>query len=369
MQNGFPHVPFNNVKLQNQSIKEELMEAISGVLDSDRVLDGPHRAALEQNLIARTGRKYAIPTTSGTTALGIISKAYYEPDAIVSLPAVTFVATANAFKMDGWRLHFYDNTSSIHTHLMESKLIIGVGLFGARPRSGISVRGTFHGAYVEDACQSWLAPQRNDPVQSNHTQVISFDPTKNIASLGNGGAIVTDDPKLADFAQKFINHGKDQDGDFVLAGGNHRMSELECAALNVKFKHLDSWMDRRRSVAAYYLNELSPTSYYTPVMQASQLWNHGLQKFVMEVQTGHRDSLRAFLAERNIETKIHYERTMIDHGHLFDMESPSENMRAVHESAAATMAEWISLPFYPELTPEQLYHVVKSFKEYFELNT
>lgn len=359
MQNGYLSVPFNNVKLQNQSIKNELMEAISSVLDSDRMLDGPHREELEANLVRLTDRKYAVVTHSGTAALGIISKAYYEPNRYVDLPAATFIATANAFKNDGWRVSFYDNLNG-NVLSQDVALIVGVGLFG-KP----DIQHTGNIPYVEDACQSWLGTNPFPGNIARHTQVISFDPTKNIASLGNGGAIVTDDIKLANFARQYINHGKSQNG-FTMTGMNLRMSELECATLNVKLRHVDEWQKARRSVAMYYMNEFSRISPVTCLMKISDLWNHGLQKFVISVPNEDRAALMEFLAAKGVECKIHYEQTMFEHAHLNDFELHEPYYVNIHNSMKEIMAGWLSLPFYPELTADQMRHVVSSIEEYFE---
>jgi len=358
MQNGFLDVPFNNVKLQNQSVKEELMEAISSVLDSNQVLDGPHREELEANIAQITGRKHAIVTHSGTAALGIISKAFYQPNRYVDLPAVSFIATANAFKNDGWRLSFYNNLN-VSVISQDVALIVGVGLFG-KP----CYMSTMGVPYVEDACQSWLASPWMQPYSSRHTQVISFDPTKNIAGLGNGGAIATDDEILSRFVRKYINHGKGPDG-FGMVGMNLRMSELECATLNVKLKHMESWQQRRRAIAMFYLNEFANTPQVETVMKHQDIWNHGLQKFVISVPGEDRDALVAYLSNRGIECKIHYEKTMFEYGFLNDFEDHDAYYLRIHDELKTTMAGWLSLPFYPELTADQMHHVVNSVDAYF----
>lgn len=360
MQNGFLSVPFNNVKLQNQSIKDELMSTISSVLDSNQMLDGPHRAQLESNISRITGRKHAIVTHSGTAALGVISKAYYQPGKYVDLPATSFIATANAFKNDGWRLSFYNNLK-MNVISQDVALIVGVGLFGKPCR--LNTQGI---PFVEDACQSWLAtPMVTTSSDAKHTQAISFDPTKNIASLGNGGAVTTDDDVLAGFARQYINHGKGPNG-FTMTGVNLRMSELECAVLNVKLGHLDEWQNKRRSIAMYYLNELARVPEVDSVMKITDLWNHGLQKFVISVQSEDRDGLVAYLATRGIECKVHYEKTMFEYGHLNDFESHDDYfLRYHHDYVKSVISGWLSLPFYPELTADQMHHVVSCVSEYF----
>jgi dTDP-4-amino-4,6-dideoxygalactose transaminase len=334
-------IPFSNVKLQYEKLKEETLSTIDSVLSSGILLDGPQVNTLIDNLKEQTGREHAIVTHSGTVALQIIGE-YYK-NYHVCLPAISFPATANAFAVAGNRLHFYDvdNYGVMVPLKGPSDLMCPVGLYGM-PVDRKSYNSEY---FVEDACQSWLSPLKSD-----HTQVISFDPTKNLASIGNGGAIVTNDSNLAAFARAYINHGKTANG-FTMAGSNVRMSELECAVLNLKFQYIDMWQMRRRIMAKYMISFLNcPT-----LIDASNVEIHGLQKFVIKVDN--RDTFVANMKERGIECKIHYRQALSDLPHLKENGAPPYNY---YEKFIKGV---VSLPFYPEMSNVQVQHIVDSTNE------
>jgi dTDP-4-amino-4,6-dideoxygalactose transaminase len=335
------YIPFSNVKLQYEKLKEETLSTIDCVLASGILLDGPQVNTLIDNLKEQTGREHAIVTHSGTVALQIIGEYYKHYN--VCLPAISFPATANAFALAGNRLNFYDvdNYGVMIPLNGPLDLMCPVGLYGMPIDR--KAYNTEH--FVEDACQSWLSP-----LESDHTQVISFDPTKNLASIGNGGAIVTNDPDLAAFARAYINHGKTADG-FTMAGSNVRMSELECAVLNLRFQYIDLWQMRRRIMAKYMISFLDcPT-----LVDASNIEIHGLQKFVIRVDN--RDAFVANMKERGIECKIHYQQALTDLPHLKECGSP------VYIYYEKFIKGVVSLPFYPEMSSTQVERIVESVNE------
>lgn len=338
-------IPFSNVKIQYEKMKEETLSVIDGVLSSGILLDGPQVKALVDNLKDQTGREYAIVTHSGTVALEIIA-AYYDK-VTVFLPTISFPATANAFASSGNYIRFVDVDKYGIMEPIAGPLdfVCPVGLYGMPVD-----REAYNTQYfVEDACQSWLSR-----LESDHTQVISFDPTKNLASIGNGGAIVTNDPELAAFAQAYVNHGKTVDG-FTMAGSNVRMSEVECAVLNMKFQYIDLWQMRRRIMAKYLISFLDcPT-----LVDASNVEIHGLQKFVIRVDN--RDAFVANMKERGIECKVHYQQALPDLPHLNQFPKPQ------YREYETFLKDVVSLPFYPEMSNVEIEHIVQSVNECWRL--
>jgi len=333
------YIPFSNVKIQYEKMKDETLSVIDGVLSSGVLLDGPQVNKLIDNLQSMTGRKHAIVTHSGTVALQIIAE-YYKDRPVVCLPAISFPATANAFAVANNFIRFIDvdKYGNMLPIASSSELVCAVGLYGMPVD-----RDAFDAKYfVEDACQSWLSPK-----PGTHTQVISFDPTKNLASIGNGGAIVTNDDDLAVFAKAYINHGKTADG-FTMAGSNVRMSEVECAVLNMKFQYIDLWQIRRRIMAKFMISFLDCTT----LVDASNIEIHGLQKFVIRVDN--RDAFVAGMKEQGIECKIHYQQALPDLPHLKNAPKPNSN------NYKTFLKEVVSLPFYPEMSNVQVEHIVAS---------
>lgn len=335
-------IPFSNVKKQYENLRDETLSTIDSVLSTGILLDGQHVKQLEENIKARTGRNHAIITHSGTVALEIIAK-YYE-GMPVTMPAISFPATANAFA-DGRTIRFRDvnNKGMMQATSCNNGVLLVVGLYGM-PISPIDYEAKI---LVEDACQSWLAKRASD-----HTQVISFDPTKNLASMGNGGAIVTNDDMLAFFARAYINHGKTQDG-FTMVGSNVRMSEIDCATLNMKMQYLDGWQERRRAIADYWSQWIE----YPCMIDYDNIHKHGLQKFVIRVDA--RDMFVEKMKERGIECKVHYTTGLPD---LPQMQK-AEIIPPSSDYYKAILKTVVSLPFYPELTDDEVTHIAQSANE------
>lgn len=344
-------IPFINLPLQYANLKEETLNAVDTVLSSGVLLDGPQKLTLQRKLIARTGFKHAIITHSGTVALQIIARYFkvkqHLSSPMVAIPAVSFAASANAFHNEGYLVHFVDvdEYGMGITPYNIPDVYLPVGLYGnpsVCPKYGNSVTKV-----VEDGCQSWLAKQ------NTKTTAVSFDPMKNLPSIGNGGAILTNDSDLASFAEQYCNHGK-YNGKFVGAGSNLRMSEVECAILNVKLNHIDYWQQRRKEIAQYFIDEFKDCA-VTTLIDSSNIDNHGMQKFV--VRTDRRDSLAKMLRDEGIETKVHYETPLPDLPQFSQYSKPkTRNYETFCKSV-------LSLPFYPELTDAEVEKIAESVKQ------
>jgi dTDP-4-amino-4,6-dideoxygalactose transaminase len=197
---------------------------------------------------------------------------------------------------------------------------------------------------VEDAAQHWLS-HNCDRVG---TSAISFDPTKNLCSYGNGGAVLTDDSNLAEFARHWRDNAKPAHD---LIGTNSRMSEVDCAQMLVKTKHLDRWQKRRHDIAAYWIERFKDVSGLRTLITTNTLRDHGLQKFVLDID--HRDAIVEHLTLRKIETKIHYRYPLHETG-IYTTHCGGPDFFAAASSLARRC---VSLPFYPELTDLQVEYI------------
>lgn len=346
-------VPFNNNKQQYDTLRAPILATIDRVLSSGILMNGREYSRLCDQLCEKTGFLYSVPTHSGSVALQIIAS-YMKigiDDPIVSVPAISFPATANAFLLEGWRVKFLDvdDFGNALWHPHNSDLIAPVGLYGLPvdlrkfTNSGVRV--------VEDACQSWLSLGAKA-----NTIAISFDPTKNVASIGNGGAVLTNDADLARFARRFCNHGKASNA-FLSPGSNLRMSEVECAIVSLKMSHSDAWQAKRREIASTYMKAFSQLP-VTCLVNESNLLTHGLQKFV--IRTEGRDDLNLHMKLQGVECKVHYETPLPLLQHLSEYNNPpTSNYLKFSESV-------LSLPFYPELTDDQINQVVEAMEGYFD---
>jgi len=191
---------------------------------------------------------------------------------------------------------------------------------------------------IEDAAQHWLAgPMLGD-------RAISFDPTKNLGNYGNGGAVVTNDPGLHMFAKNWCNNSSIVD----IVGTNSRMSEVDCAQLLVKTRYIDKWQQRRRTIAEYWIKRFSVSNDIRCLVDATNINQHSLQKFVISVPD--RNKLAEKLRQAGIETKIHYEKPL----HEIYAQYPGPGLLS---AASALCRVVLSLPMYPELSDSEVEYI------------
>lgn len=345
---------------QYKNLKAELLEATDLVLRSGELMNGSYTAAFETWLAMRTNTTFAITVHSGTQALEMIahyvrktSDEQHDHPPIVRIPNITYIATLNAFLKAGFVVELVDTDKNGLMRLDRenllsnfSKFSCNVGLYGANPELQ-SITGHNYNDVV-DGAQHWLVA---DNVGTG--MAISFDPTKNLPSTGNGGAIVTNDRELWDFAYSYRSNGKPEHD---VAGTNSRMSELDCAHLSVRVNYIDQWQWRRKEIRHYYLDELKHVN--VRCLSRDHLV-HADQKFVL--YTDKRDELNQFLNENGIETKIHYPKALSElpvARHIYakpDMLSTSVNLTR----------GLLSLPIYPELSDSEVEFIANKVKQFF----
>ena len=205
-------IPFTGLKKQYHNLRTEILDVTDEVYRSGQLMSGNYTLEFENWLAKKNHSKYAVTCHSGTQALEII--AYYyrtksginPPRAVV--PSMTYVATANAFANAGWEVYIGDTD---YHGLLDKKKIpddlsiqahVLVGLYGA---SLEQLENKFWATdlIIEDGAQHWLA---NNCRRVGNATAISFDPMKNLASYGNGGAVVTSDLNLIEYARAWREH-------------------------------------------------------------------------------------------------------------------------------------------------------------------
>jgi dTDP-4-amino-4,6-dideoxygalactose transaminase len=345
---------------QYKNLKAELLEATDLVLRSGELMNGSYTTAFETWLAMRTNTNFALTVHSGTQALEIMahwirknSDDNHDHPPIVRIPNITYIATLNAFIKAGFVIELVDTdknglmrpeTENILSNF--TKITCNVGLYGANPH--LQTITGHHYNDVVDGAQHWLVA---DNVGAG--MAISFDPTKNLPASGNGGAIVTNDIDLYDFAYSYRSNGK---SDHQSAGTNSRMSELDCAHLSVRANYIDKWQWRRKEIRHYYLDELKNID--VRCLSRDHLI-HADQKFV--IYTDKRDQLQQYMSDAGIETKIHYAKALSElpiAKHIYakpDMLSSSVNL----------CRGLLSLPIYPELTDSEVEYIANSLKNFY----
>lgn len=345
-------IAFFGLQRQYAALREELLSATDQVLSTGRVMDGVHTQEFEQWLADYNHRGYAVLCHSGTQALEIIARYFAQQAAVyqgqqptVVVPALTYPATANAWITAGWNMVLADvDINGLLANAPDSRgwdAVCLVGLYGASVM-GLGEDWT-HRIIVEDAAQHWLSYHGH---RRGVAAAISFDPTKNLGNYANGGAVVTSDPDIAEFAQNWISNGRTSE--YRHTGSNSRMSEVDCAQMLVKTRYLELWQQRRKSIAAYWLDRFEHSSVRCLInRQTNNLDSHCVHKFVIALPA--RDSLRQYLADHGIETRIHYERALHELPAFERFRNPG-----MVNVASALSRQVLSLPIYPELTDSEV---------------
>ncbi len=343
-------IPFTGLKKQYHNLRQEILDATDEVLRSGQLMDGNHTSEFENWLAKRNKTKYAVTVHSGTQALEAIADYYRQEIPVehprVLMPTMTYQATANAFMRAGWDIHFIDVDACGLFDMkcvpeIEFEAAVLVGLYGASIThlGDVKVwRDWIMGnrIVIEDAAQNWLAA---DGSRIGRASAISFDPMKNLACYGNGGAIVTNDSDLYRWARAWKNNGKPISHDI---GTNSRMSELDCAHLLVKTQYIDAWQKRRQEIANYWRDRFRGSSVRC-LINRDNYHDHSFHKFVIDVDQ--RDILQRNLNIRGIETRVHYAQPL----HEIDIYRQWPGPDILSKSSALCRRV-LSLPIYPELT-------------------
>ncbi|MBN1922331.1 MAG: DegT/DnrJ/EryC1/StrS family aminotransferase, partial [Anaerolineae bacterium] len=198
---------------------------------------------------------------------------------------------------------------------------------------------------IEDCAQAHGARYHGRRVGSwGHLAAFSFYPTKNLGAYGDGGAVVTNDPELAERLRLLRQYGWAERYVSALKGFNSRLDEVQAAILRVKLRHLDAWNARRSSLAKEYETLLRDTGLQLPL--APEEGEHVYHLYV--IRTAQREALRTFLRENGIGTLIHYPVPI----HLQPAYSNMDHGPLPETEAAA--AQVLSLPLYPELHEDEV---------------
>jgi dTDP-4-amino-4,6-dideoxygalactose transaminase len=346
-------IPFTGIKKQYNNLRTEILDVTDSVLRSGQLMDGNYTAEFENWLANQNQSKYAVTCHSGTQALEIIAEFYRMESSVtpprVVVPSMTYVATANAFVRAGWEVHIADtdrygllNPEKVSPHLSVQATIL-VGLYGASVAKLADNRWATD-LIIEDGAQHWLS---NNCERVGNATAISFDPMKNLNAYSNGGAVVTDDRALLEFARLWRNNGKPSYRD---VGTNSRMSETDCAQMMIKTNHIDSWQARRADIAQYWGSRLLKTPVRS-LIDDSNFNGHAFHKFVIDVDG--RDTLQRNLAIKGIETRIHYKEPLHELPVFGNCFGPD-----ILSVASALSRRVLSLPIYPELTDLEVEYVI-----------
>ena len=309
-------IPFLDVAAAYAELQEELDEAVRKVMSSGQFILGPEVTAFEEDFAAYCEVDHAIGVGSGLDALRLILLGYGVGNGDeVLVPSNTFIATWLAVTQAGATPVPVEPDPLTHNVTAEgveaaltdaTKAIMPVHLYGQpADMDAIAALGRERGIpVIEDAAQAQGARYRGRRAGSlGDAAGFSFYPGKNLGAVGDAGAVTTDDPELADRIRMLRNYGSKVKYHHDLPGMNSRLDSVQAAALRVKLRHLDDWNERRRAVAARYLERLDGIDGLT--LPAAPDWAEPVWHLFV-VRHPRRDALQERLAEAGVDTIIHY---------------------------------------------------------------
>jgi len=317
------------------------------VLASGRFLLGPETEALERELARVCGRAHAVAVASGTEALrlALVAMGIGSDDEVI-VPALTAVPTAAAVCAAGAtpvpvdvdpRTATMTAAAAAAAVTDRTRAVIPVHLYGRRsdvPALGVPV--------LEDAAQALGALEPN---AASVAAAYSFYPTKNLGGIGDGGAVLTDDERVALAVRTRRSHGLGDDYEHAIIAGNSRLSEVEAAALRVALRCVEDDNARRREIAGRYREVAPDLRWQTPDER------HVYHLCVVRVSD--RD---AFRARMPFDTAVHYPRA------LTQQPAYAEFARHPCPEAEAWAAECVSLPCFPEMTDDEIEAVCRALQ-------
>ncbi|MHC4249561.1 MAG: DegT/DnrJ/EryC1/StrS family aminotransferase [Planctomycetota bacterium] len=359
-------VPFLDLKAQYESIREEIDEAVRSVIERTAFAGGPFVAEFERDFAAAVGVAHAVGVSSGTSALwlALVGLGVGAGDEVITVPS-TFIATAEAVSFAGATPVFVDIDETTYTMdpaLLEraitprTKAVMPVHLFGqTADMDPIMEVARAHGLLViEDAAQAHGAAYRGLPAGSiGDAGAFSFYPGKNLGAYGEAGAVVTNDSLLAERVRMLRDHGQERKYSHRMVGWNARMDGIQGAVLGVKLRHLDDWNEARRANARLYAEALSGAGGVALPAEARGR-RHVYHVFAARVPG--RDAMLECLKARDIHCGIHYPVPV----HLQEAYRGLGLGTGAFPVAERCAEEFLSLPMYPELTPEQIGFVAEA---------
>jgi len=364
-------IPLLDLKAQYAVIKDQVLAAVSEVLESQQCIGGPKVAELEEKIARISDCKFAVGVSSGTDAIlnSLMSLDIGRGDEVITTP-FTFFATVGCIARTGAKPVFVDidpMTFNINANLIESavtektKAIMPVHLFGQMAdMDPIMKAAARHNLFViEDAAQSITSTFKGKKAGSIGTAgCFSFFPSKNLGGIGDGGMIVTNDEELYHRLLIMRNHGSEPKYYHKYIGGNFRLDPIQAAALLVKLPYLDEWSQARRQNAAYYNENFKDTVVQTPYVNPNCLMIYN--QYVIRVPR--RDGLFAHLKEKGVGCEIYYPVPM----HLQECFEYLGYKPGDFPESEKAAKEVLAIPVYSELTDEMQSCLVKILLEYLE---
>jgi dTDP-4-amino-4,6-dideoxygalactose transaminase len=369
------NVPLLDLKAQYATIREEVSQAVTQVLESQQFILGPQVGECERAIAEYCRCPHAVGVSSGTDALliSLMAEGIGPGDEVITSP-YTFFATAGSIARLGARPVFVDicpRTYNLDVTQIEARItprtraLVPVHLYGqcADMDAILAIAARHNLVVIEDAAQAIGAEYKGRRAGSmGHYGCFSFFPSKNLGGGGDGGMVVTQDPQRAERLRVLRVHGSKPKYYHSLLGGNFRLDTIQAAIVHAKLRHLDAWTAARQANAQRYgrllrdagLVERGVVSLPHVLPDVRHIFN----QFVIRVAD--RDGLRACLQAAGVGSEIYYP-VPLDRQQCFAELGYAEGAFPESEKAAR---ETLALPIYPELSDRQAEYVVACIAEW-----
>lgn len=367
-------LPFLDLRLQYETIRDEVESAVLEVLRSGQYILGEPVRRFESQFASYCGSRFAIGVGSGTDALSLALMALdIGPGADVvtvgniSAPTICAILAVGARPvlvdteafghcMDPDRLEeFLDSEEAGHV-----RAIMPVHLYGqmAKMEEIIRIAEDHSIPVIVDAAQAHgVAPSLSFYERFGTIACFSMYPTKNLGACGDAGLLATNDETVADRLRMMRNYGEHRKYDNRVMGINSRLDDLQAAILEVKLRHLDDWTLRRQEIAARYDRAFVEHGVIDPAGVPADPERHVRHLYVIEAEA--REAMRQALEDHGISTAIHYPRPIHRQVALQDRCLVAHSLKNTEMACDRV----ISLPLYPELTDAQVEEVIESVIE------
>jgi dTDP-4-amino-4,6-dideoxygalactose transaminase len=369
-----PRFDFLDLRAQFATIRDEVMQSVAQVFESQYFILGPEVKLLEDEVAARLGSKFAIGCASGTDALilSLLSAGIGEVDEVITTP-FSFIATAGSIAYVGAKPVFVDIdpvTFNLNPSLLEAAItpktraIMPVHLFGlpADMDPILAIARAHNLVIIEDAAQA-IGSRYAGRFTGTFGEYgcFSFFPSKNLGGAGDGGMITTNDPAIAERLQMLRVHGSKKKYFHEMIGTNSRLHAVQAAVLRVKLRHLDAWQQGRPNRTDRYrrlFESAGLSSFITAPPQPPSKFEHVYNQFT--IRSTRRDELKAFLHASGVPSEIYYPLCL----HLQKAFAYRGHVPGDFPESEKASREVLSLPVYPELPDAQQDRVVQAITDF-----
>lgn len=363
-------VPFVDLKAQYTSIKNEIDNAISTVIDETSFIGGKHVEQFEKNFANLYGVKHCISLANGTDSLYISMKmlGIGEGDEVITT-AYSWISSSETISQTGAKPVFVDIDEyfTLDADLLEEKItsktkaIIPVHIHGQMCdlEKIMTIASKYNIPVIEDCAQSHFSEFKGKRAGiSGLVGSFSFYPGKNLGAYGDAGCIITNDDEFALKCKMYARHGALKKHQHEMEGINSRLDGIQAAILNAKLPYIENWTNKRIENAKLYDSFLRDI----PQLEIPKVRNNVKHSYHLYViKTHKRDELALYLKENGIDTAIHYPLAL----HNMNAYKYLKYAQSDFPNASNNESKILSLPMYPELTKEQIIYISSKVKEFF----